>query len=493
MRAWPASASRARPCSVTLLTAMFVHGGWLHLLSTCCSCGLRQQRRGPHGRPRSWSSTSSAGWRPRSRSSRRHPFDVPMIGASGAIAGVLGGYLVLYPARPGPDGGPAAPRRLPLRGPRRAVLLIWFLLQVLDGSAALVGAAQRRRRVLRPHRRLRRRLPLVLPFPWPRPARRRPGAAGLGALSLGSEGEAPRPRAARSARTSPFSGSRRPPCERFLDVEDPRDEVAGHAVGRTALLEESQTLRAPAGAARRPPRRRRGSSASPCSAARSSRLSMCSERLKASTPIPHRGRRRRPRGGAPSGAPPAPAAILPRGGARRRRCGGPPRRGASPAPAARGLGELPRTAADPSRATRGSRARRGARSASRRGRARGARVGRGAATSRSWSTTSSTLTGSGRRAARSPSSCQPEPGRPWRCTAGRPSGVPVPLVLVGPGRFADEEVAAADRTARSMLACGSPRGSDDNRFAASSSTEPAPKAPRGRYPGRGIAGLVRPA
>ena len=59
---------------------------------------LRQQRRGRDDATAVPSSTSSAGcWRRRAQVLVAPAGDVPLIGASGAIAGVLGGYLVLFP------------------------------------------------------------------------------------------------------------------------------------------------------------------------------------------------------------------------------------------------------------------------------------------------------------------------------------------------------------------------------------------------------------
>ena len=82
---------------------------------------------------------------------------VPTIGASGAIAGVLGGYILLYPRA----------RVLTLifliffvtfiEIPAVLVLGLWFLQQIYFGVADLSDPTRRRRRVLRPHRRLRLR------------------------------------------------------------------------------------------------------------------------------------------------------------------------------------------------------------------------------------------------------------------------------------------------------------------------------------------------
>ena len=81
---------------------------------------------------------------------------VPNIGASGAIAAVLGGYLLLFPRA----------RVITvifiiffftiLELPALVFLVIWFAQQALFGYFGLsAGGRRRRRRVLRAHRRVR--------------------------------------------------------------------------------------------------------------------------------------------------------------------------------------------------------------------------------------------------------------------------------------------------------------------------------------------------
>ena len=76
-----------------------------------------------------------------------------MVGASGAIGGVMGAYAVLYPRAP--------VHMLVVLGfyvdrvavPAFMMLGYWFLLQLLGGIPSLAGRG-RRRRVLRARRRL---------------------------------------------------------------------------------------------------------------------------------------------------------------------------------------------------------------------------------------------------------------------------------------------------------------------------------------------------
>ncbi len=131
------------PPWATLFTSMFLHGGWLHLLGNMlylwifgravetalgplrfvvfyCLCGAL-------------AGVAQASMAPGS--------EVPMLGASGAIAGVLGGYLVLYPR-----GNVVVLLwilifvRL-ITVPAVIMLGLWFLLQLLSATSASAGDA----------------------------------------------------------------------------------------------------------------------------------------------------------------------------------------------------------------------------------------------------------------------------------------------------------------------------------------------------------------
>lgn len=119
----------------TLFTSMFMHGGWLHLLSNMLYLwifGDNVEDRFGHAKflifylacgvaatfaQLAFSTTSN----------------VPNLGASGAIAGVLGAYIVMFPGK-----------RVSVwmgRGviPMSALLVIgiWFVLQVISGVGSL--------------------------------------------------------------------------------------------------------------------------------------------------------------------------------------------------------------------------------------------------------------------------------------------------------------------------------------------------------------------
>jgi membrane associated rhomboid family serine protease len=133
------SADRSSGQLVTIVTSMFLHGGWLHLIGNMLYLwifGNNVEDR--FGRIRfllfyllggAVAALSQVLVSPSS--------DVPVVGASGAIAAVLGAYLVLYPG--------ARILSLVFLGffyqllqvPAIIVLGLWFLLQLIDGIASL--------------------------------------------------------------------------------------------------------------------------------------------------------------------------------------------------------------------------------------------------------------------------------------------------------------------------------------------------------------------
>jgi len=125
----------------TAVTAMFVHSGWLHIGGNMLSLwifGDNVEDRMGHVRylafyflaglvanlAQTWADPAST---------------LPLVGASGAIAGVMGAYLVLYPRS----------RILVLifviiffdvvEIPAVFYLVFWFLLQILGGVGSLAG------------------------------------------------------------------------------------------------------------------------------------------------------------------------------------------------------------------------------------------------------------------------------------------------------------------------------------------------------------------
>jgi membrane associated rhomboid family serine protease len=126
---------------VSVLTAMFLHGGWLHLLGNMLFLfvfGNNVEDR--LGRLRFLGFYLVCGY------AATYGFALfqssstqPLVGASGAIAGVLGAYLVLYP-RARVLSLLTFLFFLPVRLPAWVVLGSWFLLQYLYFRGAGVAA-----------------------------------------------------------------------------------------------------------------------------------------------------------------------------------------------------------------------------------------------------------------------------------------------------------------------------------------------------------------
>jgi membrane associated rhomboid family serine protease len=125
------------PVPLTVLTAMFMHGGWIHLLSNMLFLwifGDNVEDKLGHTRYLSFYLVCGI------TASLCHVFtnlnsQVPSMGASGAIAGVMGAYMFLFPK--------ARIRTLLILGifiqiiriPAIVMLGYWILIQILSGFA----------------------------------------------------------------------------------------------------------------------------------------------------------------------------------------------------------------------------------------------------------------------------------------------------------------------------------------------------------------------
>jgi len=129
------------PAELTLVTSMFMHGGWMHLISNMLYLwifGNNIEDAMGHGRFILFyllcglaAALAHAALDPGSR--------VPMIGASGAISGVLGAYLLLYPHARVLVGVPLGFFIYTIYLPAMLVLGFWFFLQVINSTAAAAG------------------------------------------------------------------------------------------------------------------------------------------------------------------------------------------------------------------------------------------------------------------------------------------------------------------------------------------------------------------
>ena len=159
----PGVSGQADPQPATWLTAftsMFMHGGLLHLGGNMLFLWIFgnnvEDSMGPVKFVVFYLLGGLAALAGADRSSGPTP-TVPTIGASGAVAGVLGGYILLFPKARVVTVIFIVFFFTILELPALLILGFWFLQQALFGYFDLGRAATRgrRRRVLRPHRRLR--------------------------------------------------------------------------------------------------------------------------------------------------------------------------------------------------------------------------------------------------------------------------------------------------------------------------------------------------
>ena len=126
-----------------IFTAMFLHGGWFHILSNMWVLfifGDNVEDRMGGGRYLFFyllSGVAAALLEVYVLSSST----VPMIGASGAIAGVLGAYLLLYPRARVASLVPILFIFTIIEIPAMVFLPIWFVSQLFSGWLALQGTA----------------------------------------------------------------------------------------------------------------------------------------------------------------------------------------------------------------------------------------------------------------------------------------------------------------------------------------------------------------
>lgn len=131
------------PVMITFITAMFLHGGWLHVMGNMLFLwvfGDNVEDRMGHLRYLLFyllagviGSVSHILANPSS--------EVPVIGASGAVAGVLGGYFVTFPKARVLALIPIIFFFTLAEIPAVIFLALWFILQIFSGTASLGGAA----------------------------------------------------------------------------------------------------------------------------------------------------------------------------------------------------------------------------------------------------------------------------------------------------------------------------------------------------------------
>jgi membrane associated rhomboid family serine protease len=124
---------------LTLVSSLFLHGGWFHVIGNLLYLRVFgdniEDRFGHVGFFLFYVASGAAGAMAQVMFEGRQ--DVPVIGASGAIAGVLGAYVVLYPAARVVTLFPIFIILTFIEVPAFVFLGIWALQQLLNGYLAL--------------------------------------------------------------------------------------------------------------------------------------------------------------------------------------------------------------------------------------------------------------------------------------------------------------------------------------------------------------------
>jgi membrane associated rhomboid family serine protease len=141
IKALPAELEIVPPWT-TVLTSMFMHGGWMHLIGNMLYLWIFGNNvEDAMGHVRFVIFYILCGMAAFLAQSLPAPQSViPMVGASGAISGVLGAYLLLYPHARVLVAIPLGFFIYTTRLPAGWVLAFWFVLQII--SSALTGAGE---------------------------------------------------------------------------------------------------------------------------------------------------------------------------------------------------------------------------------------------------------------------------------------------------------------------------------------------------------------
>lgn len=129
----------AIPPFATLITSMFLHGGWLHLIGNMLYLWIFGNNvEDAMGHVRFVIFYITCGILAALTHAVTAPSStVPMVGASGAISGILGAYLLLYPRAQVLVLIPLGLFTRIMYVPAALVLGLWFVMQVLSGGMSL--------------------------------------------------------------------------------------------------------------------------------------------------------------------------------------------------------------------------------------------------------------------------------------------------------------------------------------------------------------------
>lgn len=126
------------PAWITVLTSLFLHGGWMHLMGNMLYLWIFGNNvEDAMGHRRFVIFYLLCGFAAAMAQAVPNPQSViPMIGASGAISGVLGAYLLLYPHARVLVAIPLGFFIHTTRLPAVWVLAFWFVLQLINSLLA---------------------------------------------------------------------------------------------------------------------------------------------------------------------------------------------------------------------------------------------------------------------------------------------------------------------------------------------------------------------
>ena len=127
-----------------VLSSMFLHGSWMHLLGNMWFLWLFGNNiEDSMTRPRFIAFYLLAGLAAALAQVFADPASrVPMVGASGAISGVMGAYLVLFPRVRVFTMVPLGFFLTSIALPAWGMLIYWMALQILGGITSIAGGAQ---------------------------------------------------------------------------------------------------------------------------------------------------------------------------------------------------------------------------------------------------------------------------------------------------------------------------------------------------------------
>lgn len=132
----------AVPAWLTVFTSMFLHGGWMHLIGNMLYLWIfadNVEDRFGHGRFLAFYLLCGVG----AAAAQALPepgSQIPMVGASGAISGVLGAYMLMFPRAHVLVLIPLGILTRVVHLPALLVLGLWFGMQLLSEMLAPVGA-----------------------------------------------------------------------------------------------------------------------------------------------------------------------------------------------------------------------------------------------------------------------------------------------------------------------------------------------------------------